>query len=124
VGIITVRVDETSQFLIASKKTLGFLRVWLAGKVVLGDPQVFDEQPNQIYVPFECDLAWLKTPIDNLFKEINITVDKMTKVGRPTSNNPRQSKLTRITWRFDESRFRTAYAKWMKEHPLFHPAVA
>jgi hypothetical protein len=124
VGTITIRVDETSRFLIASKKTLGFLRVWLASKVVLGDPQVFDEQANQIYVPFEGDLAWLKTPIDNLFKEINVAVDKMTKVGGPTPNSPQQSKLTRVTWRFDESKFRIAFADWMKEHPFFHPAVA
>ena len=119
-GTITVHVDEVSQFIIASKTTLGLVRAWLVGKVVLGKPQVFDGQPNQICMPFECNLARLTMPIDNLFKEINVAVDRMTK----TPNNRKQTRLTRITWRFDESRFRIAYAKWMKEHPLFHPAVA
>ncbi len=111
VGTITVRVDETSPLIITSKEMLSFVRVWLAGKVLLGQPEAFEEQSDQLRVLFESDVVRLTRHIDNLFKEMSVAMDKSTRAGGL------------IIWRFGERKFRTAFAKWMNEHPFLHLAV-
>jgi hypothetical protein len=120
---ITVFDGENRQCIIGPERELPRVQFWLGlTGVRLGRGQPIDESGATLLSDYVGDLAWVETPIDNLFKQLDVPVHKVNTVADYPQSDTQRKQDRRVSWSFNESTFRIAFANWRRAHRNIVPS--